>query len=259
MQERPEAIFSKTALTRSSLTLLISPFSQMLEGQKAYLDNAEEFTEVNKSVSVLIENPKQMLSLKFRNLEAIVYKSPAEIVNVHRLVAILVQSTENLCNLADSVVRLLENLGLNLGNQVGGAYLLQLLNRLVKFGTGGSLNHPVVLLLLVAARHISGDGALLFEIQVLGLVDGVVAVSADFKLSAKVILVGLFIGGQILSSLAMAEHNAFTCLYGLTLTFETEVRVHTVNNPDVVERALGVHAALLVVTKCSVSRGSVGH
>ena len=113
--------------------------------------------------------------------------------------------------------------------------------------------------MLVAARHISGDGALLFKIQVLSLVDSVIAMSADFKLSAKVILVGLFIGSQVLCGLAMTEHNAFTCFNGLALTLKTEVRVHTVNNPDVVERDVGVHAALLVVTKRSVGSGSVGH
>ena len=57
----------------------------------------------------------------------------------------------------------------------------------------------------------------------------------------------------------MAEQNAFSRLNRLALTFETVVRVQTIDNPDVVVRSVRVHTAFLVVTESSMSSGAMGH
>jgi len=136
-----------------------------------------------------------MLSFDSANLESIINECPTEIINVHLLIAVLIESAENLSNFADTIARLLKNSALNLGNQVFGAHLLELLNRLIKFSAGGSFNHPLVLSVLVAAGYINCDSSLLFKMQVLSFVDSVERMSADFKLSAKIILVGLVVAG----------------------------------------------------------------
>jgi len=130
-----------------------------------------------------------MLSFDSGNLESIINESPTEIINVHFLIAVLIERAENLGNFADTIAGLFKNSVLYLGNQVFGAHLLELLNRLVKFSAGCGFNHPMVLSFLVAAGYINCDSTLLFEIQVLSLVNSVERMSTDFKLGAEIIFV----------------------------------------------------------------------
>ena len=58
---------------------------------------------INEPVSVFIEGLKEVLGLDFADLEAIVNKRPAEVINVHLAVAVLVEGVENFGNFTDSV------------------------------------------------------------------------------------------------------------------------------------------------------------
>ena len=81
----------------------------------------------------------------------------------------------------------------------------------------------------------------------------------DFELSAKVVLVGFIVAGQVLGGLAVAEQNTLACLHGFALTLKPVVGVQTIDHPHVVVRALRVHAALLVMAKGRVRSRSMGH
>lgn len=223
------------------------------------LDSADEFIDVNDTVSVFVEGLEHLGGVLLANLESVVDEGPAEVVQINGAITHLVNSFKNAGQATQAQVALVEHLVAKLSNQFLCAHIAEFLNWSVEFRSRSQLNHPLVLNTLVAARHISSESSLSFKSQILSLVNFVERVAGDLVLSAEVVLVGLgSIGSQVLTSRNVAQQDRLARTDGLSLALHTIVGVKSVNNPDHVEAILSVHTGLLVVAKVSMARGMVG-
>lgn len=105
-------------------------------------------------------------------------------------------------------------------------------NRLRVRSIRSTAYHPDVLVLLEASRYISSKSSLLLKGEILGLVLCVERVSHNFTFSSEIISVSNIITGKVVHSLCVTDKNGFAFLNGLSLSFHTEVRVSSVNNPS---------------------------
>ena len=137
--------------------------------------------------------------------------------------------------------------------------MLEYFDGLVKFSRRCCHNNKNVFGALEPGRHIGCDLTVALKSKILGLVWRGEGVSAYFELCAEVILVGLQVASQVVLGLGMTEQNGFTSTYGLTLSFKTVVRVLRVNDPNIIKRAVCVHACLLVSADWGVSCWTHGH
>ena len=86
-----------------------------------------------------------MLSLSAANLEAVVDEGPAEIVHIHALITIFVQSAEDLLQPLYTEAALLEHTVSQLSYEVLRTHTLQLFDGLIEFRAWRGFDQPLVL------------------------------------------------------------------------------------------------------------------
>jgi hypothetical protein len=95
-----------------------------------------------------------------------------------------------------------------------------------------TLDHPDILVLLDASRHISSKSSLLFKEEVLGLVCVAEAVSHNLAFPTKIVSMSDIITGKVVHSLGVTNENWISSFHRFSLHFHTEVRVTGINDPS---------------------------
>jgi hypothetical protein len=90
----------------------------LLKVAVTYLDETEEFVEINSSTVVSVEFLEDLSGLFFAELESVVNETPSEIIDIQLTVAVVIHGFEYSRDSFDTSSRSFQNFGLDFSYQI---------------------------------------------------------------------------------------------------------------------------------------------